>query len=290
MSAVSGKPVSDVAMDEFTLIPVRYSRINVFNQEKLDWSPPLEVIADTHVHIYPVHDAAMLIAGARERLIRHASTPFAMTALFLTEGQSFDFFATLHANRDFETGPEREAMLFNRTGQSIWIIAGRQIVARERVEILSLACAEKISDGLPANEVIRRVCAAGGVPVLAWAPGKWMFKRAEVVRRLLDEFGPEELLLGDSSLRATGWPEPRLMKMRKTLAGSDPLPFAGEEEQAGRYGIRMQFDFDESRPVSSLRAALLNPQIPIERVGSRNTPWSMVDRMIKHRQQKRAAR
>lgn len=208
----------------------------------------------------------------------------------MTEGQGVECFAALRESPGAEAGLEREAILLNRDDQPMWVFAGRQIVARERVEILALACTEKIPDGLPAGDVVHRVRGAGGVPVLAWAPGKWMFKRAEVVRRLLDEFGQEELLLGDSSLRFIGWPGPGPMKKWRTLAGSDPLPFAGEEEQAGCYGIRMQFDFDESRPVSSLRAALLNTQIPIERVGSRNTPWSMVDRMIKHRQQKRAAR
>lgn len=221
--------------------------------------------------------------------MRHATTPRPLTALFLTESQGFDCFARLRESLDAEIGKELEAIVFN-PAEPVWLFAGRQIVARERVEILALACTEKIPDGLPAGDVVRRVRGAGGVPVLAWAPGKWMFKRAEVVRRLLDEFGQEELLLGDSSLRFIGWPGPGPMKKWRTLAGSDPLPFAGEEEQAGRYGIRMQFDFDESRPVSSLRTALLNPQIPIERVGSRNSPWSMVDRMIKHRQQKRAAR
>lgn len=222
--------------------------------------------------------------------MQYARKPRPVIALLLTEGQGFDSFAALREHPDFVAGAEYEAIQFNRGGQSVWVIAGRQIVARERVEILSLACAEKVPDGLPAKEVIRRVRAAGGVPVLAWAPGKWMFKRAELVRRLLDEFGPEDLLPGDSSLRPIGWPEPRVMKMRKTVAGSDPLPFSGEEAQAGRYGIRLSADFNESQPVSSLRAALLNPQIPIELVGSRNTPWGMVHRMMKHRQQKRVAR
>ncbi len=250
----------------------------------------MELIADTHVHLYPVHDVEQLMASARARLGRYAETPTPLIALFLTEGEGFDAFDMLRGSPGTMCGDEREAIRYRVGEEMLWIIAGRQIVTRERVEILSLICAEKIPDGLPVSEVVRRVHQAGGVPVLAWAPGKWMFKRATVVRRLLDDFGPEELLLGDSSLRPIGWLEPRAMKTRKTLAGSDPLPFPGEEDQAGRYGIRTPVDFDEKHPASSLRSALLNPDVPVERVGSRNTSWSMAHRMVKHRQHKRMAR
>jgi hypothetical protein len=257
----------------------------------------VEIIADTHVHAYPSHDGIRLFMGACRRLMKHANSSSAMAVLCLTETAKDDYFSRLRAQTqglapaiNVVHSAEAEAVRLSWSGGAVWVVAGRQVVARERVEILALACLEKIPDGLAADEVIRRVREAGGVPVLAWAPGKWMFKRAAIVRRLLETFGPEELLLGDSSLRPIGWPEPLAMKSRKTLAGSDPLPFAGEEEQAGRYGTRMHIDFDEARPVSSLRAALLNPHLPAERVGSRNTPWSMAHRMSKHRQCKRDAR
>jgi hypothetical protein len=250
----------------------------------------LEFISDTHVHIYPVHNHAKIVAGAASRLMRYATTYHPVIALFLAEARGFNSFAALRKNANTVSGREREALLVPHETQAVWIFAGRQIVTSERLEILALTYAENMPDGLPATEVVRRVRETGGVPVLAWAPGKWLFKRAAEVQRLLDEFGPEDLLLGDSSLRPVGWPEPRAMKMRKTLAGSDPLPFAGEEEQAGCYGMRLEINFDDNRPASSMRAALMNPKIPVERIGSRNTPWSMVHRILKHRQQKRVAR
>jgi len=257
----------------------------------------MELIADTHIHLYPAHDAGRLIAGAYDRLKAHASGADAIIMLCLTEGAGHAYFDRLREGAhglpgSFRVDPTGDpaALRVHLPGGALLILAGQQIVTRERMEVLSLASTEPIPDGLPAAEVVPRVLAAGGVPVLAWAPGKWMFKRAEVVRQLLQLFGPEQLLLGDSSLRATGWPEPRAMRERKTLAGSDPLPFAGEEEQAGRYAVRLQADVDPEHPASSLGKALLDPSRPVQRIGARNAPWLLARRMIGHYQQKRAAR
>jgi len=255
----------------------------------------LEFLADTHVHVYPVHDAARLIGGAARRLRSLARSPDVALALFLTEAAGCDFFNRVRAGAQ-SIGPgfsvaasaELEALEIAGPVGRIWMLAGRQIIARERIEILALACGSMIPDGLPAAEAVRQVMAAGGVPVLAWAPGKWMFKRASLVQDLLQQFGPRELLLGDSSLRMTGWPEPACMRSRITVAGSDPLPFPGDEDQAGRYATSMQVAFNPQRPVSSLRAVLLDPAANITRSGHRNDPWTMVRRMLCHRRQKRA--
>jgi hypothetical protein len=67
-----------------------------------------------------------------------------------------------------------------------------------------------------------------------------MFKRGIWIRKLLAEFPPDQLILIDTSLRCAGWPAPRLYSRarrenRPVLAGSDPLPPAGEEALAGCY-------------------------------------------------------
>jgi len=81
---------------------------------------------------------------------------------------------------------------------------------------------------------------------------------------LLKEFGPQRLLLGDSSLRPLPWAEPLLMRQARregfaVLAGSDPLPLAGEERFWGRYASRSTgeggLDLD-IRPAATLRNLL----------------------------------
>ncbi len=114
-----------------------------------------------------------------------------------------------------------------------------------------------IPDGLPAVEVIRRVIEAGGIPVLAWSPGKWLFARGRLVRDLIASDQGRILRLGDTTLRPTLWPAPRLMKLAHergmtVIPGSDPLPLAGEERYAGTYGFIYQGAFDASQPAASI--------------------------------------
>ncbi|MDP8237139.1 MAG: hypothetical protein P9M08_12210 [Candidatus Erginobacter occultus] len=260
----------------------------------------MEIAADTHIHIYPVHDAAALIRGAARRLLRAAPSPAAVPVLFLAEGRGIHFFDRLLSGThglpgSFKVEGAAEPGSVRVTwdeGESAWILAGRQLVTAERVEILALALTGEIEDGLEASAAVQAVLDRGGVPVLAWAPGKWMFKRAGVVGRLLEDFGPGLLLLGDTSLRPLGWPRPAPMRDpdRVILAGSDPLPLAGEESEAGRYGVRIEGDFDRRRPLSSLRRLLVDPAASRRPIGRRNPPWRAGGRLFRHNRRSPAPR
>ncbi len=258
----------------------------------------MELLADTHIHIYPNFDAATLIEGAAKRMQAASLSPDDKIILFLTETNKDDFFERLLNGghglpESWDIAPCADGKVV-RVGlaktSSVWIVAGRQIVTAERVEILGLAMRDLCEDGLPAADVVSAVHEHGGVPVLAWAPGKWMFSRARIVSDLVRDMGPERLLLGDSSMRPIGWPEPRLMRRSESavLAGSDPLPVSGEEDQAGRYGVRITGHLDEASPAESLRSLLLSSETVIGRFGSRNLPWQMPLRMLAHHKQKQA--
>lgn len=265
--------------------------------ERMNLSPAT-LIADTHVHVYPVHDVARLIEQAGTHLDRPAGGTDTIRALFLSEGRGYDFFGTLkkgtHGVSSLQVLEQEESealLLRHETAGDLWIFAGRQIVAAERLEVLALSLADAVEDGAPVSETIAAVRAAGGIPVLSWAPGKWFFERGTIVKRVVEEFEPGQLLIGDTSLRPVGWPEPGIMKRagsegRKILAGSDPLPFRGEEKQAGRYAVRMTCAFDPERPVTSIRAALLDPASQIERIGRRNSVPEMLGRLYRHRRGK----
>ena len=221
----------------------------------------MTVIADTHVHIYPFHDRTALIDGAFRRLAALAPAAGAR-ALCLTERHDCHAFRELPGDR-----VETNAVTWG-DGR---IFAGRQIVTRERLEVLALTIEADIPDGQPIADVLPRIRELGGVPVLSWAPGKWFFKRGDVMRNLIKNSTPGDFLLGDTSLRPTVWPEPCLMcsarkKGFSIVAGSDPLPVPGEEKYAGTYATIIEGNFDAAKPVSSMRS------LRIARPGWRSPP------------------
>lgn len=203
-------------------------------------------------------------------------------AAFMTERSGSHVFRELKESAapplpaGFETRhtPEDLALEVARGEDSMILFAGRQVATAERIEILALTTDADIDDGLSASATVRSVLNAGGVPVLSWAPGKWCFKRSKVVSQLLDEFDPAELLIGDTTLRPLGYPEPPAMKReaargREILAGSDPLPITGEEAMMGKYVTVFDGDIASEQPVTSARRLLVDPSMKTLRRGRR---------------------
>ena len=131
---------------------------------------------------------------------------------FLAENREHDFFSRLQdqdksivgSGLEITNGPDPVCVTVGVRGVGqVCLVAGRQIVTRERLEILALAMRVKIPDGLPARDVIQRVVAAEGIPVLAWSPGKWLFARGRLVRDLIENDQAKVLRLGDTTLRPT---------------------------------------------------------------------------------------
>lgn len=223
------------------------------------------LVADGHVHLYPFYDLSRAVAALESNLGRHGVA--GTRAGFLAERHDCHLFRDLVQRRvgvpGLECRPAGDGALAFGDGADprLLLFAGRQVVTAERLEVLVLTGDLAIGDGLPAADVIRRARDAGAVPVLAWAPGKWFFGRGDVVRRLLDDFAPGELLLGDTTLRPTLWPEPRAMRAGRrrgfgVLAGSDPLPVPGEEAVLGRYATVLEGEFDAADPVPGVRRML----------------------------------
>lgn len=257
------------------------------------------VVADMHVHLYPHFDIPLAIRHLIRNLRRISGVLQTQTDAnlfllgFLTESQGINFFRHLqndpqenqNSGIEIQTGPETETITIRAeaTGD-IRLIAGRQIVSCERLEILALAMRAEIPNGLPANEIIRQTLESGGIPVLAWAPGKWFFKRGQLVRSLLQQWGAK-LMIGDTALRPTCWPEPRLMRDARKhgssiLPGSDPLPLAAEEKRLGQYGLIYRGIFDPAFPAASMRKALAESSPCIQPAGTRCGAWQTARRLI----------
>jgi len=248
------------------------------------------ILLDAHVHLYPQFDLKEPFTHASQNLSALSGGSAGPQLLLLTERSDCRFFENLAADRlpagySLDRLAEEPAIKITSPGQeTFFLIAGRQIVSRESLEVCALACTLHLPDRqYAAAEIIDRVHQAGGVPALNWAPGKWLFSRGKAVVALLQRFKPDQLLIGDTTMRPALWSTPCLMRSAHRsgfhiLAGSDPLPFSGEEKQIGRYACRMQAVWQNDRPVASLRAALLNTDSVIERVGRRSSNCEFIGR------------
>ena len=185
--------------------------------------------------------------------------------LMLTERFDCDFFRSLKqgAIEGVALVPceDPDAALLDVAGRRLWVVAGRQIVSQEGVEVLSLTSDTRIEDRQPLDAVLEQVALAGAVPVLSWAPGKWLGKRGGLISAKVSGAVAGELCLGDTSMRPPLWLEPGLMKRGRakglsTLYGSDPLPFAADQGVVGQYGMSWDVVLDQAAPVAQLRTLL----------------------------------
>ncbi len=272
------------------------------------------VLADAHVHVYPTYDPTRVFQTGIDNLeslwiqMTEGGSSLADTGeshvkvFFLTERFDCHFFRELadqgsdrlDGSFQVENAAEPAALSLLRNGTvAAYLVAGRQIVTRERVELLALTTDSEIPEGMSVDDSIRAIQAASGVPVVNWAPGKWFFNRGRIVANLVANRQPDALLLGDTTLRPVGWTEPRLMRQGrehgfKVVAGSDPLPFEGEEQWVGRYGIAVEGKFDPRKPTTSIREMLLSDISPITPIGSRCSARQVADRLRKNHSVRRS--
>jgi hypothetical protein len=243
----------------------------------------MKLIADMHTHIYSCHDTGRAFSALGQNLQR-LMPDAAFRLAFLTERAECHVFDGLKSGRitpplGYETGKTDDdaALWILREGKrDLLLLAGRQVATRERLEVLCLAAACSIPDGLPIAEVIRQIHQAGGLPVLAWSPGKWLFRRGCIVKQMLDLHHAGDLVLGDTTLRPSLWPTPGLMKYgrelgHRTIAGTDALPLAGEERLLGTYGTLLDMPFDPEHPARSFVKSFHDGDVNTRMVGHRSS-------------------
>ena len=253
------------------------------------------MVVDGHVHIHPCFDVSVVLKSALANFRRHfpdisqlaTSESGSEVAFFLalSESQDQHVFAHLKARSQSEDNAclenwevsltdEADSLRARRldadkdTHDTVYILAGRQIVTGEGLEVLALATDRPFAENCPIEETIQAVLSSGGIPVIPWGFGKWLGKRGQRLSALLrrQSHAPGEspnpsLFLADSSSRPTFWPEPALFEQAKQkglsiLSGTDPFPFRSEMGRVGRSGFSVTGAFDPRRPAASLRQAL----------------------------------
>jgi hypothetical protein len=218
------------------------------------------LLVDGHVHFHRcftwhafLDGASANFAAARRDLQMPAESA---GCLMLTETAGVDSFRALsndpglvRANGWTVETRDDLSVVLNRGTDIIVIVAGRQIVTAERLEVLALGCADIIRDGQPIREVLGQVSGRGAVAVIPWGFGKWWGRRGRIVRGLLNAPEVPSFYLGDNGGRARVWRRPRLFvaadrRGTGVLPGSDPLPLPAHVTRAGSYGFVLD-DWDD---------------------------------------------
>jgi hypothetical protein len=142
----------------------------------------IRVFVDAHVHLHDCFEVQeFFTAAARNFALASSntlSTTFHRYVLCLTETNRADKFEELSRQADEDSkavGTKETVWSFKRGADNVClsashpvlgkieIVAGRQIVTAEKLEILALGMFEKLEDGQAASDVVTSVISSGAV-------------------------------------------------------------------------------------------------------------------------------
>ena len=230
-------------------------------------------LIDGHVHFYPGFDRDLFLDNALANFRRaadslRASTEYAGWLLF-AESAGMNYFRRFRdaagrtaAHWRFErTGEEASLIARRDVDARLLLVAGRQIVTAEGLEVLALCCDSEMDDGQPLPAVVRTASGLDAIVVLPWAFGKWWYRRGNLVDHFLKSPQASEIFLGDNGGRLRFGPRPRLFRVAeprgiRVLPGSDPFPLDTDVKRTGSYGFVIDGTIERSRPAASLKRLL----------------------------------
>ena len=246
-----------------------------------------QIFVDAHVHFHECFDLSIFLESAYDNckaqtIKEQHHDPF-VGVLLLTESAWDHWFHQLtsyadknqtfphhshghwsfhHTNEDFT--------LFARStqGATLLIAAGRQIVTKEKLEVLALLTGQIFQDGIDIEEAITQVKHSGGIPVIPWGFGKWWGTRGKLLSELMQSSVMTGVFLGDNSGRPSFLPYPSQFTLAnkqgiRIFPGSDPLPFASENWRPCSVGFSAHGELDEVRPGADLNRLMQDPHASI---------------------------
>jgi hypothetical protein len=265
---------------------------------------------DGHVHIHHCFDLQKFFNSAWQNLLKSQDKKGYNGAisgiLILTESHDANWFADLYKQTEipFEktdssnlkfvnTGEDCSLKVVIAEKKELTLIAGRQIVSKEKLEVLALGIPAHFGEREPAADIIRDIVSKGGIPVIPWGPGKWMGNRGKIVKDILSDSQPNSIFLGDNGNRLALWPRPSIFSLAekqgiRILPGSDPLPFPAENGKAGRYGFVLKDCAVSEEPFNVLKKKLLTSQSSISTIGRLENPIRFIKnqfamQLLKHK-------
>lgn len=270
-------------------------------------------IVDGHVHLHSTFAVSAFLNAAERNLAAHCqaasrggspghSSVNALGVMAFTDMSGQDSLKRLiiKCGADWicsETG-ETESLLLSRreasSPQSLLIVAGRQVVTAEKIEVLALGTQSHVADGQSVDETIAQAYTVGALPVLTWGFGKWLGPTAPIIARLAGDTQRHPVLFfADSSVRMAHTPLPAGLKAAKAagrivLAGTDPLPIAQEEAKVGRLAFKADVALSAQRPWSQLRNHLVSLKASPEILGRFEDPLTFARHQFAMQMRKRS--
>jgi len=248
-------------------------------------------LVDSHVHLYGCFNPGELLTAAHTNLCGQARRLDREGRfeglLLLTETQVDEGFERLRERVGQNADPEHprwrgwqfsatsdaRLLLAERGADRLWLVAGRQIVTAEKLEVLALITDTRFADGLSLPQTLEAIAAADAIPVLPWGAGKWWGVRGRLLSRLLADHRTGPLFLGDNGGRPDLWRHPRHFREARRhgiriLPGSDPLPLPWEARRVGTTGFSFTAPPARSvRPADELSRRLRDPAAPLAPFG-----------------------
>jgi len=242
------------------------------------------ILIDSHVHLHPSWDLEQFLNCAHKNFqkFREAkNSPLPLTAvLMLTESLNLNRFAQIKNNiansaaKTITSGKwqlslteEKNSLSCTLNNQDkIIIIAGRQIISQEGLEVLALGTEKEFKPGLSLNETIEQILEQKALPVMTWGVGKWLGKRGKIIKKLIHSPYAPKIFLGDIGGRPFFWAFLSLFKQArakkiKILRGSDPLALEPQIHKVGSFGFSLKAELNPQKPGKDLLNLLRKPDL-----------------------------
>ena len=227
--------------------------------------PAATTLIDAHAHLWGGFDVARFLAGAAQNFADarggrpgHAGPSPSPGLLLVHEDGGPGLARRLAGSTGDWSIESREGACIARHPRrgSVVLVAGRQAVSREGLEVLTAPDTEPPGEGT-LEVLVDRAHERGICPILPWGLGKWTGARGTVIDRLLESRDPARILVADNGGRPFQRHRPALLVQAerrgfRVIRGSDPLPLRGEERRAGAYGSSAPVSIDLADPAASV--------------------------------------
>lgn len=239
------------------------------------------IVFDGHTHIYDCYDLDGFVLAAFQNLTKIGEKLQPGTGvdyfLLMAEATGVFYFNKLRGmskedgaglrNRPWRVKKSSELSALELhhdkfPATRITLVAGRQLITAEKLELLALMSDKDFENGQDLSSTVEAVAEEGGIPVCPWGAGKWLGDRGKVLKNYLKNPHPH-FSIGDNGGRPSLWPRPAIFNSptcsHRIVSGSDPLPLKGDEKRVGSFGGIIEERCSGDNPVSCLRDLLKDP-------------------------------